>query len=199
MFSAERPSPENASHRGASLQAQRRAPTAPASSRPDGRGAADASHSPERVATGPVSQVLDAGPVDLPSGPERIGSLRHLLWTLDRVRPYFAALAASRLADLPPLADADERATAEPIADSDMDPEDHQETVARAQLRASLTAYVTCLRGDGVPPERMLLLVKSAVAKPLGAALPGSLGVIACWTMMEDAVRWSVEAYYDRP
>jgi hypothetical protein len=43
------------------------------------------------------------------------------------------------------------------------------------------------------------VLVKSAVAEPLGGALPGSLGVIAGWTMIEDAVRWSVEAYYDRP
>jgi len=62
----------------------------------------------------------------------------------------------------------------------------------RAELRASVTAYVRHLRTDGVPPERMLVLVKSAVRE----VTPPELDAVEARELMEDVVRWSVDAYY---
>ena len=62
----------------------------------------------------------------------------------------------------------------------------------RAELRDSVTAYVRHLRDDGVPPERMLVLVKSALRE----STPLELDALEARALMEDVVRWSVDAYY---
>jgi hypothetical protein len=67
-----------------------------------------------------------------------------------------------------------------------------QSLAARAQLRASVTAYVRCLRAEQLPPERVLVLVKSAVRDDT----PPELDVADARELMEDVVRWSIEAYY---
>ena len=63
----------------------------------------------------------------------------------------------------------------------------------RAELRASVTAYVHHLRADGIPPERMLVLVKATLRE----STPPELDAVEARTLMEDVVRWSVDAYYD--
>jgi hypothetical protein len=65
-------------------------------------------------------------------------------------------------------------------------------TPLRAELRASVTAYVRHLRDDGVPPERMLVLVKTAMRE----STPSELDSQEARTLLEDVVRWSVDAYY---
>jgi hypothetical protein len=62
----------------------------------------------------------------------------------------------------------------------------------RAQLRASVSAYVRHLRDGGVPSERMVIDVKAAVRE----ATPPELDAYEARDLMEDVVRWSVEAYY---
>ena len=56
-----------------------------------------------------------------------------------------------------------------------------------------MTAYVRHLKADGLPPERMLVLVKTAFRE----AAPPELDPVDARALMEDVVRWSVEAYYD--
>jgi len=60
----------------------------------------------------------------------------------------------------------------------------------RALVRAAATAYARQLRADGVPPERMLVLVKTATAHH------GSPG-FGAQELTNDIVRWSIEAYFD--
>jgi len=60
----------------------------------------------------------------------------------------------------------------------------------RALVRASATAYARRLRDEGLPPERMLVLVKVA------AGHPGTLG-FGARELTNDVVRWSIEAYFD--
>jgi hypothetical protein len=62
----------------------------------------------------------------------------------------------------------------------------------RAELRESVVAYVRDLRAQGVPSERMLVLVKVAVRE----ATPPELDAYEARALMEDVVRWSVDAYY---
>jgi hypothetical protein len=62
----------------------------------------------------------------------------------------------------------------------------------RAELRASITAYVRHLRADGVPAERMVVLVKTTVRD----AVPPELDAFEARELMEDVVRWSIDAYY---
>ena len=68
-----------------------------------------------------------------------------------------------------------------------------QALALRAQLQASVTAYARDLRADGVPCEGMLVLVKSTVREATGPELhPAEAS-----ELMEDLVRWSIEAYYE--
>ena len=60
----------------------------------------------------------------------------------------------------------------------------------RALARAAATAYARRLRDDGLTPERMLVLVKTA------ANQNGSPGYGA-QELTNDIVRWSIEAYFD--
>lgn len=63
---------------------------------------------------------------------------------------------------------------------------------AREQLRVSIGAYVCRLRAEEVPPERMLISVKALVRD----AMPHELDAGDAHDLMEDAVRWSIVAYY---
>ena len=60
----------------------------------------------------------------------------------------------------------------------------------RALVRASATAYARRLKADGLPPERMLVLVKDA------AGHPGEPG-FAARELTSDVVRWSIDAYFN--
>ena len=63
----------------------------------------------------------------------------------------------------------------------------------RAELRAYVTTYSRELRAAGVPPESMLVRVKSAV---LGAA-PPELGQVGVRELLDDVVKWSIKAFFD--
>ena len=70
-----------------------------------------------------------------------------------------------------------------------------QESAARrTELREAVRAYVRDLRDEGQPPQRMLVLVKSAVrdSTPLRTE-----PLEARQELTADVVRWSVEAYYE--
>lgn len=60
----------------------------------------------------------------------------------------------------------------------------------RASLRNSVTAYVAELRGADVPPERAVLLVKSAIVESDSYPDKHQREVV------EEVVRWAVNAYY---
>lgn len=62
----------------------------------------------------------------------------------------------------------------------------------REALRDSVRAYARQLRAEAVPPQRMLVLVKGEVA----AAAPGACDGDDRRTLLEDVVRWSIDAYY---
>lgn len=114
-----------------------------------------------------------------------LGSRSHIRLTLERAREAIrmSRARAARSRDL--------IATASELAESAHDAL-ISSTALRAQLRASVTAYVRHLKHDGLPPERMLVQVKSAVRD----ATPPELDHDAAKRLMEDVVRWSVEAYY---
>lgn len=63
----------------------------------------------------------------------------------------------------------------------------------RAELRTSVGAHARRLRGEGLPPERMLVLLKEAVRDATLAELPSHRAK----ELLDDVVRWSVAAYYD--
>ncbi len=136
--------------------------------------------------TSPEFVASDVGPAAVSAGPPgRLGSREHVRQTVERA--HAAALTARQrraesrtvVAWSEALAAANERVLQESAS-------------LGAQLRASVTAYVHHLRADGLPPERMLVLVKSAVHD----ATPAALDVDEARRLMEDVVRWSVEAYY---
>ena len=60
----------------------------------------------------------------------------------------------------------------------------------RERLRASIMSYVAELRRDQVSPERAIILVKHAVLE--SASLPDSEHRL----VVEESVRWAVDAYY---
>ena len=116
---------------------------------------------------------------------DRLGSRAHVRATLERARAAIrasrerAALSRSLLARAETLAGASTRVLRESQA-------------LRAQLRAYVTAYVRHLKAEGLPPERTIVLVKTAVRD----GTPPELDVWEARELMEDVVRWSVEAYY---
>ena len=63
-------------------------------------------------------------------------------------------------------------------------------TRLRNELRDSVTAYVLVLRRTDIPPERAVILVKSAVIE--SDRYPDSHHR----EVVEEAVRWAVDAYY---
>lgn len=60
----------------------------------------------------------------------------------------------------------------------------------RERLRDSVTAYAVALRRTSVPPERVVVLVKSAVIESDSYPDKHNRHVL------EEAVRWAVDAYY---
>jgi len=64
----------------------------------------------------------------------------------------------------------------------------------RTEMRAAVHRYVTTLKRGGVPPERAVALLKTAIEDglggPLGRELPGNEELIG------QGVRWGIEAYY---
>jgi hypothetical protein len=60
----------------------------------------------------------------------------------------------------------------------------------RAMARAAATAYARQLKAEGLPPERMLVLVKEATSYQ---GFPG----FGAQELTNDIVRWSIEAYFD--
>lgn len=65
----------------------------------------------------------------------------------------------------------------------------------RAQLRESVRAYACRLRADGVPPERMLVLVKTAIRE----AIPPELDAFEAPALTGALVRESIMAFYEVP
>ena len=61
----------------------------------------------------------------------------------------------------------------------------------REQLRHVVTSYVSILRLDGTPPERVILQVKTAVE-----SCNLSLDARRQRHLMDEVVRWAVDAYY---
>jgi hypothetical protein len=59
-----------------------------------------------------------------------------------------------------------------------------------AVLREAIRRYATCLRDEGEPPERALVLVKAAVRDAVASDTPTGVGI------MLDAVRWAIDGYY---
>ena len=62
----------------------------------------------------------------------------------------------------------------------------------RGELQATLGTYVRQLRGAGVPPEKMVTMVKGLVRR----SIPTDLHPDAARELMEEAVRSSIDAYY---
>jgi len=65
-----------------------------------------------------------------------------------------------------------------------------QAAMVRENLRDSVMAYAAVLRGSNVPPERAIVLVKSAITE--SDPYPDQHNRHA----VEEAVRWAVDAYY---
>jgi hypothetical protein len=116
---------------------------------------------------------------------EGLGSCAHIRQTLARAR--------TRVADSRELTAHSSTllARAETLVDASAATMQASQAL-RAELRAGVTAYVRLLRADGVPPERMLVLVKSTIRE----ATPLGLDAHEVRDLVEDVVRWSVEAYY---
>ena len=70
---------------------------------------------------------------------------------------------------------------------------------SREALREAVCAYASALRADGARPERMLVAVKQAVGADSAPVRPGSEAANGARTVMDDAVRWSIEAYFTAP
>jgi hypothetical protein len=121
-------------------------------------------------------------------GDGALGSRGHLRVTLERVHAAIAAIAASSAGG---LRSRSLLASAEPLA-AESGRLVRASQSLREQLRASVGAYARRLRTDGVPSERMLVLVKSAVRD----ATPRELDAIEARELMDEVVRWSIEAYY---
>ena len=63
----------------------------------------------------------------------------------------------------------------------------------REALREAVTRYVLRLKWTGVPPERVLVLVKTLVADTARSADPP---LHEAGALTHDVVRWSLDAYY---
>lgn len=83
-------------------------------------------------------------------------------------------------------------ATAVRLSASSTAPLSKDAVAMRAQLRASLTDYTRRLAADGLPAERVLVMVKAAVR----GALPPRGDPDRASELMADVVRWMIAAYY---
>jgi hypothetical protein len=69
-------------------------------------------------------------------------------------------------------------------------PPDNELSVHRALARATATAYARRVKAEGLAPEQMLVLVKSATS------IHGLLG-FGAQALTSDIVRWSIDAYFE--
>lgn len=58
------------------------------------------------------------------------------------------------------------------------------------ELRGCVTAYITAIRGSGVPPETSLVLLKQMMRDHL------HLGDESLKAIGEEVTRWAIDAYY---
>lgn len=64
---------------------------------------------------------------------------------------------------------------------------------SRHEMRLAVQTYAGLLRNDGVPPERALLLIKSAIKSGIEAT---SCGEVEAERLIGDGVTWGIHAYY---
>jgi hypothetical protein len=134
--------------------------------------------------------------LDGPGGPQTQTATRPRLGSRGDVREALARTAGV-------MADAGRSAGARPaspaLPDRGADAEDGQGAdgrgaqavlATRAQLRASVTAYVRRLRADGTTPQHAVVLVEEAVREALSASPRAPVAR----TLAEDVVRWTIEA-----
>lgn len=80
-----------------------------------------------------------------------------------------------------------------PMGDAEVVPDPSSDLVALlAHVRTTVTTLVGRRRADGTPIERVLPEVKTLVR----AAAAGSVAGKVTETLLEQVVRWSIEAYY---
>jgi hypothetical protein len=60
-------------------------------------------------------------------------------------------------------------------------------------MRLAVQTYAGLLRRDGVPPERALLLIKSAIKSGVEAT---TCGEVEADRLVGDGVTWGIHAYY---
>jgi hypothetical protein len=63
----------------------------------------------------------------------------------------------------------------------------------RAEMRAAVRAYAEALRRDGIPPERALVFIKSAMQAGIAAAVMPEASAEA---VLHEGVEWCIAAYY---
>jgi hypothetical protein len=87
------------------------------------------------------------------------------------------------------------RASAPLIADL---PEDREAAAAAPEeLRGATCGYVAELKAKGAPPERVVVLVKSAATE--GAQRATMADVHDVQSIVDHVVRWAIEAYFPEP
>jgi hypothetical protein len=64
---------------------------------------------------------------------------------------------------------------------------------SRDDMRFAVQTYAESLRRDGVPPERALLLIKSAIKTGVDAT---ACGDVEADRLVGDGVTWGIHAYY---
>jgi hypothetical protein len=64
---------------------------------------------------------------------------------------------------------------------------------SREEMRLAVQTYAGLLRRDGVPPERALLLIKSAIKSGVEAT---TCGEVEADRLVGDGVTWGIHAYY---
>jgi hypothetical protein len=65
--------------------------------------------------------------------------------------------------------------------------------LSRDEMRRAVQTYAGLLRNDGVPPERALLLIKSAIRSGIEAT---ACGEVEAERLVGDGVTWGIHAYY---
>jgi hypothetical protein len=106
----------------------------------------------------------------------------------ERLASAIANIAATRPRELRSTPSHDQ--AAERVVTSPGSAEDP--SAVRLELRTTVAALARSLRAAGLPPERMLTLVKLEVTEADPDILREPMGRL----LMSDVVRWSIEAFY---
>lgn len=76
-------------------------------------------------------------------------------------------------------------------------------SVTRAQLQALVCEWSLMLKGEGLPPETVLVAVKKLVQEAIAPSLAGyadaDMSGYRRDVLITDASQWCIEAYFDRP